>query len=137
VIDQFVGDEDGLEICRAIRERAPSVAVLMTSGSATLTPQMARAAGASGLVAKDGAPAELHAAIRSVAVAGTRPERAPGRLSRRQQEILDLMGRGATNARIADLLGLSVAAMEQYAAALYRRLGVPSRAAAVHLAASQ
>lgn len=139
VIDHFVGDEDGIDICRAIRERTPDVAVLMTSGSATLTPEIAAAAGASGCVAKDCTPAELHGAVRNVA-AGARVVGGPGRprarLSRRQEEILDLMTRGATNARIAGLLGLPVAAVEHHATAIYGRLGVPDRAAAVQAAAA-
>jgi DNA-binding NarL/FixJ family response regulator len=138
VIDLFVGEEYGIHICSAIREREPSVRVLLTSSSAMLTHHAARVAGASGFVAKDCSAAELLAAIRAVAEDGHRfvwrPEVARGRLSRRQQQILNYMAEGATNARIADELGLSVDTVKHHTTLIYKRLDVPNRAAAVHLA---
>jgi DNA-binding NarL/FixJ family response regulator len=110
LVDLFVGEEYGIHICEAIHDRAPDVRVLLTSSSATLTQHAARVAGAAGFVSKDGA------------------------LSRRQQEILNLMAEGATNAGIADTLGLSVDTVKHHTTLIYRRLDVPNRAAAVHLA---
>jgi DNA-binding NarL/FixJ family response regulator len=137
VIDLFVGEEYGIHICSAIRERAPDVRVLLTSSSATLTQHAARVAGATGFVAKDCAAMDLLAAIRAAAAEGPRfvwrPEVARGRLSRRQQQILSYMAEGATNARIADSLGLSVDTVKHHTTLIYKRLDVPNRAAAVHL----
>jgi two-component system response regulator DesR len=138
VIDLFVGEEYGINICSAIRERVPGTSILLTSSSATLTQHAARVAGASGFIAKDCTAAELLGAIRTVAAGGQRfvwrPEVARGLLSRRQQQILNLMAEGATNPRIADTLGLSVDTVKHHTTLIYKRLDVPNRAAAVHLA---
>lgn len=137
VVDLFVGEEYGINICAQIRRRAPETRVLLTSSSATLTQQAARVAGAAGFVAKDGPVADLLDAVRAVAAGDRflwRPEVRRGPLSRRQQEILKLMAGGATNAVIADALGLSVDTVKHHTTMIYRRLDVPNRAAAVHLA---
>jgi DNA-binding NarL/FixJ family response regulator len=138
LVDLFVGEEYGIHICSAIRERAPGVRVLLTSSTSTLTQHAARVAGAAGFVAKDCTAAELLGAIRSVAAGSERfvwsPEVARGPLSRRQQQILNLMAEGATNPRIADTLGLSVDTVKHHTTLIYKRLAVPHRAAAVHLA---
>jgi LuxR family maltose regulon positive regulatory protein len=52
----------------------------------------------------------------------------------RQQQILNLMAEGATNHGIADELGLSVDTVKHHTTLIYKRLDVPNRAAAVHLA---
>jgi DNA-binding NarL/FixJ family response regulator len=138
VIDLFVGEEYGTQICSAIRARTPDVRVLLTSSSATLTQHAARLAGADGFIAKDGAASELLDAIRAVATGAQqfvwRPAVARGSLSVRQQQILNLMAEGATNHGIADALGLSVDTVKHHTTLIYKRLDVPNRAAAVHLA---
>lgn len=137
LVDLFVGDEWGTQICGTIRDRAPDVRVLLTSSSGSLTQHAARAAGASGFVAKDCPVPQLLAAIRAVA-AGTqqfvwRPEVARGSLTVRQQQILRLMAEGATNRAIADSLGLSLDTIKHHATLIYRRLDVRNRAGAVHV----
>jgi DNA-binding NarL/FixJ family response regulator len=137
LVDLFVGEEYGIHICEAILRHAPDVRVLLTSSSATLTQHAARVAGAAGFVAKDGSAVEMLEAIRAVAAGDRflwRPEVRRGRLSRRQQEILNLMAEGGTNAHIADTLGLSLDTVKHHTTLIYRRLDVPNRAAAVHLA---
>jgi DNA-binding NarL/FixJ family response regulator len=137
LIDLFVGEEYGTRICGEIRARAPRVQVLLTSASATLTQHAARVAGAAGFIAKDCPAKELLAAIEAVARGGQfvwRPEVARGVLSQRQQQILNLMAEGLTNHGIADALGLSVDTVKHHTTLIYRRLDVPNRAAAVHLA---
>jgi DNA-binding NarL/FixJ family response regulator len=137
VIDLFVGEEYGTQICSTIRARTPDVHVLLTSSSATLTQHAARLAGADGFIAKDGSASELLGAIRAVATGAQqfvwRPEVARGSLSVRQQQILNLMAEGATNHGIADSLGLSVDTVKHHTTLIYKRLDVPNRAAAVHL----
>jgi DNA-binding NarL/FixJ family response regulator len=138
LVDLFVGDEYGVHICGRIRARVPGVRVLLTSSSATLTQQAARVAGAAGFIAKDCAATDLLAALRALADDAAdfvwRPEVARGRLSVRQQEILNLMALGYTNHRIADAVGRSVDTVKHHTTLIYRRLEVPNRAAAVHLA---
>jgi DNA-binding NarL/FixJ family response regulator len=137
VIDLFVGEEYGTQICSAIRTRMPDVHVLLTSSAATLTQHAARLAGADGFIAKDGPASELLGAIRAIATGAQqfvwRPEVARGSLSARQQQILTLMAEGATNHSIADALGLSVDTVKHHTTLIYKRLDVPNRAAAVHL----
>jgi DNA-binding NarL/FixJ family response regulator len=137
LVDLFVGEEWGTEICAAIRARSPEVRVLLTSSSGSLTQHAARAAGASGFVAKDCPVPQLLAAIYAAAEGRERfvwrPEAARGSLTIRQQQILHLMAEGATNRAIADSLGLSLDTIKHHATVIYRRLDVPNRAGAVHL----
>jgi DNA-binding NarL/FixJ family response regulator len=138
LVDLFVSDEYGLEICQAIRQCSPRVRVLLTSSSNTLTQHAAHTAGASGFVAKDGSTTELLAAIREASDHAPRfvwsAETTRGSVSSRQQQILNLMSEGATNRAIADVLGLSVDTIKHHATLIYRRLDVRNRAAAVHAA---
>jgi DNA-binding NarL/FixJ family response regulator len=138
LVDLFVGDEYGIEICEAIHHRSPRVRVLLTSSSSTLTQHAAHMAGASGFVAKDCSANDLLTAIRRAAYDEPRlvwsPHTTRGSLSSRQQQILNLMARGATNQGIADALGLSVDTVKHHTTLIYRRLDVRNRAAAVHLA---
>jgi DNA-binding NarL/FixJ family response regulator len=138
LVDLFVGDEYGIEICEAIRHRAPDVAVLLTSSSGTLTQHAAHVAGAAGFVAKDCSANDLLAAIRNAADDEPQfvwsPDAKRGSLSSRQQQILNLMATGATNQGIADALGLAVDTVKHHTTLIYRRLDVRNRAAAVHLA---
>ena len=138
LVDLFVGDEYGIEICEAIRQRSPGVRVLLTSSSCTLTQHAAHTAGASGFIAKDCSADELLTAIRKAADDRASfvwsPDAKRGSLSSRQQEILNLMAEGATNRGIADALDLSVDTVKHHTTLIYRRLDVRNRAAAVHLA---
>jgi DNA-binding NarL/FixJ family response regulator len=138
VVDLFVGDEYGIEICEAIRERSSRVAVLLTSSSNMITQHAAHVAGASGFIAKERSANDLLAAIRKAADDEPRfvwsPDTRRGALSSRQQQILNLMAKGATNQGIADALGLAVDTVKHHTTFIYRRLDVRNRAAAVHLA---
>jgi DNA-binding NarL/FixJ family response regulator len=136
LVDLFVGDGFGTEICVAIRREAPAVQVLLTSSGRSITQEAAHAAGAAGFVAKDGSVWDLLNALRSAASGESRftrqPENVHGALSPRQQEILELMAQGATNSKIARTLDLSVDMVKHHTTAIYRRLDVTNRAAAVH-----
>jgi two-component system response regulator DesR len=138
VVDLFVGEEWGTQICAEIRARSPEVRVLLTSSSGSLTQQAAHAAGASGFVAKDRPLPELLTAIRAVADSAQpfvwRPELSRGLLTVRQQQIVQLMAEGATNRAIADALGLSLDTVKHHATLIYRRLDVRNRAGAVNAA---
>ena len=138
LVDLFVGDEFGTEICVAIRREAPAVQVLLTSSRGSIAQDAAHAAGAAGFVPKDGSVWDLLNALRSAASGENRvtrnPENVHGALSARQQEILELMAQGATNGKIAQTLSLSVDMVKHHTTAIYRRLDVTNRAAAVHRA---
>jgi len=138
LVDLFVGDEFGTEICVAIRREAPAVQVLLTASGRSMTQEAAHAAGAAGFVPKDGSVWDLLNALRSAANGATRitrqPENVRRALSPRQQEVLELMAQGETNAMIARALSLSVDMVKHHTTAIYRRLEVTNRAAAVHRA---
>jgi DNA-binding NarL/FixJ family response regulator len=103
------------------------------------------AAGISGYVLKDEAPDALIDAVRSVANGGTwfsrplvaklvRPfdSRHYGvRLTPRERELLELLGEGLDNVRIADRLHLGEQTVRNYLSRLYSKLGVRTRTAAI------
>ena len=55
-------------------------------------------------------------------------------LTKREQEVLDLIRTGHTNAGIAEKLVLSTKTVDHHVSAILRKLGVPNRAAAAHRA---
>ncbi len=138
LVDLFVGEESGAEMCDALRRESPSTRVLLISGAGWISPQAAKAAGASGFVSKDWAAADVAAAVRSVgngrtvfASASEQP-RAP--LSPREREVLGLLATGATNREIAARLHLSPHTVKEHTSSLYRKLEVRNRAEAVQRA---
>ncbi len=135
LVDLFIGDESGAEICEQIRERSPRTRVLFISGAGRLSPSAARAAGASGFVPKEWPAQEIAQAVQLVArgmtVFGDDEERPANRLSDREREVLDLMASGSTNREIAEALHLSPWTIKEYTGALYRKLEVRNRAEAV------
>jgi two-component system response regulator DesR len=135
LVDLFVGDESGAEICVQLRERSPMTRVLFISGAGRLSPSAARAAGASGFVPKEWSAQEIAQAVqlvgRGMTVFGDDDERPANRLSAREREVLELMASGGTNREIAEVLHLSPWTVKEYTGALYRKLEVRNRAEAV------
>ena len=72
-----------------------------------------------------------HRARRALAAAG---DSQLARLTDRELQILDLVAQGRTNAYIARTLDVSVRTIAKHLEHIYRKLGVTSRAAAVHRA---
>lgn len=138
VIDLFMGDSSGTELCATMCERQPGIKVLLISGAGWLSPAAARAAGASGFVPKDWDAADVMSAVRMVANGMTvfvpREERPAAGLSARERQIVELMAQGATNGEIAGELHLSPHTVKDHASAVYRKLGVRNRAEAVRRA---
>jgi two-component system response regulator DesR len=138
LVDLFVGQESGAEICEHVLAASPSTRVLFISGAGRLSESAARAAGASGFVSKDRGARELAAAIRAVAAGSTvfvpADERSAPLLSEREQEVLDLVAAGSTNREIADRLYLSPHTVKEHTSTLYRKLGARNRADAVQRA---
>jgi DNA-binding NarL/FixJ family response regulator len=58
-------------------------------------------------------------------------------LTRRQQEIIQLIARGATDKEIAGVLGIAQATAQKHVTNILQRLQVPNRAAAVAVVANQ
>ena len=138
LVDLFVGQESGAEICERVRFMSPQTNVLLISGAGRILPNAAKAAGAAGFISKDWPAADIAGAVRMVGLGMTlfRPHEAPGGppLSDREREVLDLIASGATNREIAGQLYLSPHTIKEHTSSLYRKLGVRNRAEAVQKA---
>ena len=138
VVDLFVGEESGADICRAVRDCAPSTNVLLLSGAGRVSASAAKAAGASGFISKDWTASDIARAVRMVAIGMTVFEpRADGNatpLSPREREVLELVAQGATNREIAAALHLSPHTIKEHTSSLYRKLQARNRAEAVQRA---
>ena len=143
----------GLEAAALMRERAPSVRVVilsMLSGEEYVL--QALRAGAAGYLLKDAATGELELALRSVMrgeswlspavsrqvvegyVQRTGGDAAPELLTARQREVLRLVAGGKSTKEIAFLLNLSVKTVETHRAQIMERLGIRDVAGLVRYA---
>jgi two-component system response regulator DesR len=138
LVDLFLADESGAELCDSIRKSSPSTRVLLISGAGRMSPAAARAAGASGFVSKDWEASEIAAAVRMVGLGMTmfppKADQPAPLLSEREREVLDLIAAGSTNREIASALYLSPHTVKEHTSALYRKLRARNRAEAVQRA---
>jgi DNA-binding NarL/FixJ family response regulator len=147
---------DGIETTRRLLDRAPGTRVLILS--CHIEPSWVRAAfeaGAQGYLAKTAVPGEIETAVREVlkgnsyvspavthAILGrhwqepeaVRPVEAPrpapsGGLTLREVEVVHLVGKGLSNKRIAQELGLSVPTVRTHLNKVYEKTGAASRVA--------
>ncbi len=138
LVDLFLSEESGVDVCAALREASPSTRVLLISGAGRMSPAAARAAGASGFVSKDLEAREVIAAVRTVGMGMTmfppKASQPAPPLTEREREVLDLISVGSTNREIAEQLYLSPHTVKEHTSALYRKLGARNRAEAVQRA---
>jgi DNA-binding NarL/FixJ family response regulator len=138
LVDLFLAQESGADVCASIRKASPSTRVLLISGAGRMSPAAARAAGASGFVSKDWDANEVARAVRMVGLGMTMfeptSEQPAPLLSEREREVLDLVAAGSTNREIAQTLFLSPHTVKEHTSALYRKLGARNRAEAVQRA---
>jgi DNA-binding NarL/FixJ family response regulator len=138
LVDLFLGERSGAELCEALRRVSPVTRVLLISGAGWISPQAAKAAGASGFVSKDWSADDVAAAVRMVGkgmtVFAPRVEQPSVPLSEREREVLALMAQGATNREIAARLYLSPHTVKEHTSALYKKLKARNRAEAVQRA---
>ncbi|MGH2992065.1 MAG: LuxR C-terminal-related transcriptional regulator [Solirubrobacterales bacterium] len=134
LIDLLLRDESGAELCEELHEALPETRILLLSGVGSISPAVARRAGASGFVSKDLGAGDIVKAVRMVAlgmeVFGRDVEQA-GPLSGREREVVGLIATGATNREIAQRLFLSPHTVKEHTSTIYRKLGVRNRAEAV------
>lgn len=138
LVDLFVGEESGPEICGRILEVSPSTRVAFISGAGRISAAAARAAGARGFVPKDWPADKVADAVRALGNGRTvfpeAPDTPAASLSPRERDVLELIATGATNAEIAATLHLSPHTVKEHASAVYRKLEVRNRAEAVQRA---
>ena len=138
LVDLFLGHESGADLCETIRARSPDTRVLLISGAGRISPQAAKAAGASGFVSKDWGAHDVAMAVRMVGLGMTmfppQSDQPSTLLSQREQEVLSLIAGGSTNREIAAQLYLSPHTVKEHTSALYRKLKARNRAEAVQRA---
>jgi two-component system response regulator DesR len=142
LVDLFIGEESGAEVCERLRDEQPATRVLLFSGAGEISPRAARAAGASGFASKDWPARRIASAVRIVGMGGTvfsagRSEASASGamgLSDRERDVLMLMAEGRTNPEIGEALHLSRHTVKEHSSAVYRKLGVRNRTEAVQRA---
>lgn len=140
LLDLLLGDQSGLDLIDDLREQGIPVLVYSMFEDAE-TIRQAFAFGAQGYVCKREVSDSLLNAVREVLEGGRHvspfaaqslsdsllsPEALSGEvaLSEREQEIIELLGRGCGNQDIADELKLSVRTIESYCARAIDKLGL-------------
>ncbi|MFG2871098.1 response regulator [Streptomyces sp. NPDC048338] len=158
ILDVRLPDGDGVSVCRELRSRMPELACLMLTSfddeEALLDAIMA---GAAGYVLKQIKGSDLVAAVRTVATGQSMldpattarlmhslrdPEPASppedqrlAVLTERERDVLELIGEGLTNRRIAERLYLSEKTVKNHISRLLGKLGVERRVQAAVIAA--
>jgi DNA-binding NarL/FixJ family response regulator len=147
ITDAALEGGGGFELTRRIQVGWPHVRVIFFTGhSDMLFAERALAAGARGYVMKHEGTDVLAEAIRSVlagrvfvsesvrrqfllGIAGLRPPASPlERLSDRELEVFEHLGRGLDRAEIAKMLNLSPKTVESYRARIKQKLGLTTAA---------
>lgn len=143
VLDYRLPGEDGLQCAARLRTEFPDVACALMSGADDpMLPARARAAGLVGYFPKSLevdhlvqglahlARGETHFVQPGAASGAT----APTSLTARQQDIVRLAARGASNKEIAQALGIAPHTVKNHFAQIFEKLGAANRAQAVLLA---
>ena len=138
-------NDEGLRAALEIREKHPSVGVLVLSQYVELglaLKLLADSAEGVGYLLKDRISdvGEFVAAVTRVANGGSaldpiivstllsrqRPDDPLARLTPREREVLELMASGSSNQGIADRLVITLRAVEKYVSSIFGKLGLPS-----------
>lgn len=134
----------GVEATRRLVAAHPDAAIVMfTMGEDVDGVARAVASGARGYIAKDASREELASTMTLVLSTGadvpgqrgsrSRPGGSPPILTEREQQVLDGMSRGLSNAEIGRELFLSEDTVKTHARRLFRKVGAADRAQAVAL----
>jgi DNA-binding NarL/FixJ family response regulator len=142
LMDLRLRGESGTRLTSVIRAECPTARILVISnydGDEDI--HQALAAGAKGYLFKSVVEDELIDAIREVnsgrrylpkGVAERLLEHKSGaQLTRREEEILDLLGKGLSNRELGQVLGVSEDTIKTHLKSLFRKLDVSDRAEAV------
>ena len=152
LMDLVMPKGGGVGAMRELRRRLPASRVIVLTSFVDhdqLLPAIQ--AGAAGYLLKDVQPQELARAVRVAhagealfdpavaarlveAIAQAPGEEPPERLTPREREVLDLIGRGLSNKRIARELGVAEKTVKTHVGHVLAKLGVPDRTQAALLA---
>jgi DNA-binding NarL/FixJ family response regulator len=149
LIDLTMPRLNGVRVIEEIRANYPNIKILVLTGHSDEEFVFAALkAGADGYVVKDSTNEDLAAAIRSVmkgkgylsptvsmdvirgyleGKAAPKPRKALDSLTKREKEILDLVLEGHSNAKISELLYISIKTVEKHKTNLMRKLGVSNQ----------
>jgi len=140
VLDLGMPGCSGIEALTRFRHACPGAVIVVYSATEDgATVRAALRAGARGYIPKNTPKDQVQAALHLVASGGTyvpaealagADSRLPD-LSEREQEVLRLILRGHSNRAIAKALGVSENTVKHHAGAVFRALGVSSRAEAI------
>lgn len=138
ILEIPLGGVSGYEVCRTLKaELGPDLAVIFLSGARTESYDRVAGlmVGADDYVVKPAAPDELLVRLRNL-LHRLRPGRpAPrGKLTRREHEILALLGEGLKWHEIAQRLVISPKTVATHVENIRRKLGVTSRSEAIAVA---
>lgn len=140
IVDISLGEDSGIELIRTMRTLCPDMPILvMSMHEESLYADRALRAGARGYINKQMAPRHVVAAIRQVrnggiylSAASRNPQSGDStdpatlsvlsRLSDRELEVLQLIGKGMRKAEIAKRLGRSVNTVETHRAGIKKKL---------------
>jgi DNA-binding NarL/FixJ family response regulator len=150
VLDLTMPGGSSVKAIEGLRQQCPQTKILvLTMHDDPAYLRSTLAAGSSGYLVKTASDAELLSALRTVAqgrkainlslssdemqtvlgaVANKTGHSGPAVLSKREQEVLQLLARGHTNQKIADKLFLSVKTIETYRSRIGEKLGLRDRA---------
>lgn len=153
VLDVRLPDGSGIDVCRALSERLPTLPVLVLSSYADdETVYQAIMAGASGYLMKDAGAREVAGAVRQLAAGkslldpsitrevlerlrhGSPVDPVLARLTGTERRVLDLLAEGLTNRQIAVRTRLSEKTVKNYVSEILGKLGLHSRTQAAVLA---
>jgi len=151
LMDLRMPGTDGVEATARVRAAHPRVAVVvLTTYDTDHDILRAVEAGASGYLLKDAPRAVLADAVRRAArgetvlappvaarLLGRLREPAPERLTAREAQVLELVGRGLSNPAIAAALFIGEATVKSHLLRVFAKLGVDDRTAAVTVAMSR
>lgn len=145
IVDVVLPDGDGIQLCREMRSRYPTLACLvLTASHDDRTVLAAAVAGAAGYLRKDAGRAELQDAIRAVARGesllddevvtaaleeirvnhdeGLLPELTP-----QERRVFELVGQGLSNRQIGERLHLSEKTVKNYVSRVLAKLHLDRR----------
>jgi DNA-binding NarL/FixJ family response regulator len=112
--------------------------MVLSAASAQDFEDLALEAGAQAFLTKSAGATEISNKLRTLLQKeGQAPAAAPGKLSKRQKQLLHMLDKGLSNRDIAAQLQISEHTVKVHLWRLFRRLDVKSRSQASHLARSQ